>query len=430
MRFWNMWHRFNFLNIKYSYICFPTIKFIYLTIIAILDKRDELISNDKIRKLLIYQSKLTSELLKPSHVCSDTCFYIAKNFIYNQNARLISAFFNFISHKKGVFMIQSRHFLYALSTLALAISTSTAFAISFNGFYVGAAGGGSFARGTQDSEGSTTKDLSIASLDGSTVLPLASTRGSLDFDADVTKNSGIGELFAGYGRSWNMFYLSGEVFVSGSNYQMDNSIDTSFNQSIFLGLLSNKNSGEFDTSARMSSFQYGVTFRPGILLTPNSLLFFRIGTTIAKEKYSVNSSQNSIFAINPSGLDQAIGGGPMGDVPTTGDSGGLISGDQSAAAGSTLAIVNNVDVSKNRTRASLQLGAGLEQYFATNWSVRMDYVYTYYGKVNVSGANAATQTLPVFGLLAVARESIAEESSVKLSDNAVTLGIVYHFDCV
>lgn len=298
-------------------------------------------------------------------------------------------------------MVRRHHVQIAIATMALTLTASSSFA-AFNGFYLGAAAGGSFATGNQHLNESTTSGISAVDSDG-TVSPLASTIVPLNVASAMKKNSVIGELFAGYEYSCNRFYLGGEIFVNDSSYQMKNSVDTGINQNLFSNALQLVGSGDVDSKAKISSFQYGVTLRPGILITPTSLLFARIGTTIANRKYTVKDAESVNLIFNPTFFGEVI---PNGAANT------------------------NLNLSKSKTNASLQVGGGLEQYFAKHWSVRMDYVYTYYGKLTVSGSNATTQTISFVDGGVITSINATGNNSVKLSDNAVTLGIAYHFDCV
>jgi opacity protein-like surface antigen len=76
-----------------------------------------------------------------------------------------------------------------------------------------------------------------------------------------------------------------------------------------------------------------------------------------------------------------------------------------------------LNISEEKDRAALRLGAGLEQRICPRLSLRLDYIYTYYGKQDVNAT----------GVFVDAGDSItlSTQTSVKVYNNTAMLGLSY-----
>lgn len=278
-----------------------------------------------------------------------------------------------------------RTFIFRFFLSIIFFTTSSANANSiFDGFYLGASVGGSLARAKENINASL--NFTLLNPDGSPAL--TSTQPAA-ISTEMTQSSWLGQLLGGYGYAWGGFYLGGEVFVNAANYQMKNSVQANLSQNLFNIILLNANVNAV-SKTEVSPIQYGLHLRPGYLITPTTLLFALIGTSFAQVTSKVSASATASVTNN---LIQNLAP-PIFTFPTA------------------------INVSKRERRAALQLGGGMEQRIYDRWSIRADYIYTYYGTVTMS----ANQTL-AFGSGSI---NLSANHQVKVSDNAVTLGLMYY----
>lgn len=273
--------------------------------------------------------------------------------------------------------------VFSMSSLAgVAYSRST-----FNGFYVGGAAGGSFTTAEQTTSSSIIIDFPNAS--GSHVFTNVPSNSS----TDMKKNSGIGSLFVGYGYVWQSLYLGGELFVNGSNYNAENSQVISTTQFFSNSNQSYNAISNGNVQTKLSPVQYGVDFRPGILLNSSTLLYGRVGLAVADVTLDSNTT------------------------------GGITYSFDNITDNFSFTLPTSVTDSKIAWR----VGSGLEYHLNSCWALRADYAYTYYGNINVGdGQNKnVTAINPSFGSGTL---SVANNTKVKsLANNAITLGLSYYF---
>lgn len=100
-----------------------------------------------------------------------------------------------------------------------------------------------------------------------------------------------GDIFAGFGRRWNGVYTGIEVFGQYSrsksrySHQHDNIFPSeSASEGVF-------NNGEIS----MGPWHYGIDFRPGILVTPQTMIYGRMGVTGASVKYQTRASNAGVL---------------------------------------------------------------------------------------------------------------------------------------
>ncbi len=261
---------------------------------------------------------------------------------------------------------------------------------SFNNMYVGGSLGGSFADANQHLTGSAHALIAFGIF--STITPL-------DLKTNMAKNALAGSIYTGYGHTWDRVYLGGELNGNASNYNMSNSISYGLSQKISLftptPIIINGNA-KINTQAKISPIQFAASVRPGYLLTPDSLLYGRVGVAIAKVTVSANTIASGGFIV----------------VDTV----------------NTSSIVP-LNISSSKHAAILQLGGGLEQHFLEHWGLRVDYIYSYYGKMLANATNSAPLNLidPDTGDVYPGSLVVNGQNKVTMFDQTILLGVIYHF---
>jgi opacity protein-like surface antigen len=82
--------------------------------------------------------------------------------------------------------------------------------------------------------------------------------------------------------------------------------------------------------------------------------------------------------------------------------------------------------SSNKNLAALRLGAGFEKQLCPLWNMRLDYIYTYYGKASIDAIAAATQTIVgLGGPNYTLTNTVINNTEVKVYNNTVMLGLSY-----
>lgn len=205
------------------------------------------------------------------------------------------------------------------------VSTPT----NFNGFYVGIGGGATF--------GDTTLQLTnFLNRPGRTNTFLTNKNSAFS-------NNGLGVAFIGYGHAFQSFYLGGELGGSLSNgirttthslAQQEVGFPTPF-------IVSNA------SSMHLKDYEFTIDARPGFLVTASTLVYGRIGA--AFNRINLNSASQFQFS-----------------TPT-----------------SAQAVLLPYNTSHSET--GLRLGLGFEKMFTSHLSLRGDYIFTDYGKLNGKG---------------------------------------------
>jgi opacity protein-like surface antigen len=276
--------------------------------------------------------------------------------------------------------MKKKYFLVWASILTIAnTAMASSSACHFNGFYTGISAGGSFTTGEEQ----TSVDGTFTAI--AVEIPFSATN-------DLITNSVKGALFTGYGHVWQFFYLGAEIFADLSRYQMQSSGNAGFFEVDTPSelVVTNFNSSA-NTTAQLNNIEYGIDLRPGILLTPDTLFYGRIGTAFNELSFDSDASTTIMFFA------------PFFDPET-------------------LNLALPLSASKNR--AALRLGAGIEQFISQHFSIRADYIYTYYGKINLNGSTSTNMTSTNDGPGVF---TLTNDSSVKVANNSVMLGLSYYF---
>lgn len=265
------------------------------------------------------------------------------------------------------------------AVLAGLTSYAHAQADPFCGFYVGGSLGGT---------------TTSANLGQSTTAGIL-TGGGMTLDLDQllrldgpeslkTDNTLKGALFAGYGQNWNRWYLGAEIFIDLARYKNHtsvalNGIIDSFEDDAGFTL-------QTRTQAKLSDFQGGIDLRPGYLLTPQSMLYGRVGVAFSHLKLNTHSSLTGFDIVDEE----------------------------------TWSLNAATDESKNR--GALRLGAGLEQNICPCLNLRFDYIYAYYGKKSV-GVGPVSEVIGTG--VELGSVTFAAASSARVYNNTVMLGLTY-----
>lgn len=264
---------------------------------------------------------------------------------------------------------------------------------NFNGFYIGSSLGGNFSLASI----SQSQNYSFLLTSGDLVLfdgqsTIVQTNGTLH------RNSVIGTLFGGYGKVWNNYYLGAEIFGDLSQYKMNNSIsnvDTVINNVFFpLASIVTSNTNNLSTQFKLSPVQGGIDLRPGLLITRDFLLYGRVGVKFAKISWISSINHQPSFTLVTDGEPETF--------PNP--------------------IVDAIQ-QQNKNVSALRLGAGMEYAVNPSWSIRMDYIYTDYGKIRKT-FNTTNFTTDGFFVNTL---NYNLNSTIKnIRTNAVMMGISYY----
>ena len=86
------------------------------------------------------------------------------------------------------------------------------------------------------------------------------------------------------------------------------------------------------------------------------------------------------------------------------------------------------EISNSKSVVGLRLGAGAEQRFSQNFAVTLDYIYTNYGSVDVSGTSDVNYiNINCPGDLCVYPDGLNVSDEVKVTRNVWMLGMNYYF---
>ncbi len=189
-------------------------------------------------------------------------------------------------------------------------------------------------------------------------------------DSSSYSNNFLANLFLGYGMLWKRFYLAGELSTDISKHEQV----TNRNRSV------DDNEGDYTSnqaSVEMSTFGFNADILPGLLLSPHTLLYGRIGVAL---------NQITLKAV-------------------------------SAAVGLAPAVRPNLSSTKKETKIGLRLGFGLERWISKHIFMRLDYIYTFFGRMSLeksstigAGTNAVT---------------FVSRARAMIRDQVLMLGLVY-----
>lgn len=234
------------------------------------------------------------------------------------------------------------------------------------GFYLGGACGGSALEGTLhgSARGSNINDGLNSTL--------------VEAPSQLFNNQFQGAVYFGYAYPLERLYLGAEAFIAAAT---DTSMD--FNQN---SIFNNTSIFFWSTRSRASlatsTCQYGVDLRPGIFLTPLTLLYSRVGVAAAEVKVYPNA--------------EFIGNTPVPSwALSTSDSAKL-------------------------WKAAFRFGLGLEQLLTSSLHLRVDYIFTNIGSVSLndfaSGFDGGGNPVTLESTL-----------STRFQNHALLVGLSYYF---
>ena len=261
------------------------------------------------------------------------------------------------------------------ASLLLSTASFAATSPTLQGLYAGAEFGGSFAYANQTVQNNVNLQFSDLSFTSSEPYSLY---------ASMVRSSATGAIFAGYGHTWNKFYLGGEIALSNAYYNMASSSTTGLSRTID-NAITVTSAKQINTQVNVSPTQFGLFLRPGVMLSPTSLLYGRIGTSFATITYSTNVTDTKILAETPTIISFPL----------------------------------MIPANKRTHRAALQLGTGLEQALNNQLTMRLDYLFSYYGKIRMSAVGS--NNLDPFFLTG------SSYQSVSINNQSIMLGLAYHF---
>lgn len=278
--------------------------------------------------------------------------------------------------------------LVTLMASASTIITAPAMAntFPFNGFYVG--GGASRDTAEFDTQNSYSESQSTTTVVNAGTPTTTSSNSGLNTSNDASGTGAGGNIFAGYGYTFDSgFYLGGEIFGGLSSL--------AYNSTNISNFTSGSTSGDATINSSMQlKNSYGISFLPGLMVTHNTLLYGRVG--YVRSQFDL---ENSIPIANNNELEAG---------------------------------------SENTSLNGSQLGIGLETVLTKHWSLRGEYTYTDYNSFNRS-ANASTLTStsntttvgddPPITTTTNTTTAASHNASVHISPttNQFTLSVVYRF---
>jgi opacity protein-like surface antigen len=249
------------------------------------------------------------------------------------------------------------------ATFGLACSNAMATASPYNGVYLGAEGGASLAYFSESSDSSLTINERF----------LPSFTLDAPVDSHASNLSGFIGGHIGVGHVYKRVYLGIEAngdfgSVNTSNYAPPSNQTGDLTTSI-----------KDDASIKNN---YGITLRPGFLITPSLLLYAQLGA----EKAQINTNTTTTFENVP---------GQTGTV-------------------------YSIESQTSDNQLGYRAGLGIEEHATNHLSVRVEYLFTDFG--TVSSSNSA----PVTGHLVLSTSSISESTHFSPYMHSVMLGVSYY----
>lgn len=246
---------------------------------------------------------------------------------------------------------------------------------AFDGFYVGIGVGESLTTGRLN-----TSTQAPILFPASSTTELASSVSS----QNLKRDSWFGSIYGGYGFSVCSFYFGGELSLKYNNHRsLTNTNVTALNEvvggafpSTFVQNFNENNSLSF------RKVEYALDARPGIFLSTCNLLYGRIG--VAFNKVSLNSILNY----------QQAETGFSSPFPSVIESGSK--------------------------KVGLRLGLGMEQMFWQCLSLRLDYIYTQYRRINIGS------TLPSI-TSGTGTSSFTDSRNIRPKNHSFMLGLSYYW---
>jgi opacity protein-like surface antigen len=298
-------------------------------------------------------------------------------------------------------------FLVGTSTAAIALPAASPFC----GFYFGGSAGGAFFSAREGRTGFVAVDYNgLGPTPPPTPTPPTPPTPPAPpppvpnaFDASAShsvqhaykKNSFDVAIYTGYGYTWEDAYLGVEAFLHNTHYDAKGKHAFSASSESVLGqaALNANVSNITSISTRLSRIEPGIDVRPGIFLTPFTLLYGRLGVGYNKLTLHADTHPSALFSYTPTGT-------------ATGD--------------------DRETNSRRKKMGALRLGIGLEQNICENIYIRADYINTHYRGTKLRTLpESYTATTPNGDILTYTASTTSRVTS--FFNNTVTLGMSYYW---
>lgn len=211
-------------------------------------------------------------------------------------------------------------------------------------------------------------------------------------DIDIYRAKGFGSFYLGYGQTCSCFFAGVEGFINFPKHQVNKKRYSDFNE-VYESQIEYVNFHEnldYRQRASSRSIEYGIDFKPGVLLGPCTLLYGRVGAAFNR----FNFKSKSIAGYS----DESIGHNL-----------------------SPISVEETLCAHRYKQKTGLRLGVGFEQLVWGNFGITLDYIYTYYGNICLSGSQDTTVRDRTV------EKGLAVSSDLRLRNHAVLLGISYRF---
>lgn len=206
------------------------------------------------------------------------------------------------------------------------------------------------------------------SIDTQTPQPATIYIDRLQYDAHQNNNNLLGTVFIGYSRSFNSKYIGVQTSISYT--ERNNSTSISADDRADAQYLNSK------TKLNLNAIEFDVDLMPGYLLNSCTLFYGRVGA-----------------AFNKLSLD-------------------------AAATARSLLGSRTLKLNSESNKIGIRLGAGLEQRLNRKLALRLDYIYTYYGKeLKVKGVKNISD-------IANPNETLLNNVHAKYNDQQVLASLV------
>ncbi len=272
------------------------------------------------------------------------------------------------------------YLLTSVGTVAFAIPTS------FSGFYAG----GSIGEGFTIGKG-ITNSLAVFNYPISG-LPPFNFMSNQDRNFSIKSNKSECVFFVGLGGNYHQLYIAAELFIN-SNSSKTQIFESTNNPMLFSIETFTVNTSSV-TDIRAKPFGFGFDLRPGVLLTDTTLLFARLGAI--RKRIKISSQVKAVNYNNDSSFPDFNDKLPI-----------------------------SLSVNRQRDVFTFRTGGGIEQFLSDCLSIRMDYIYSNYGRIKAANSTA----IPIFSKFIDASgvASLNSATRVKLHNHSILLGLSYHW---
>lgn len=212
--------------------------------------------------------------------------------------------------------------------------------------------------------------------DGQVVVPGYGTfEGTNANDLESSGSSAMAALRFGYGQGLGTtpLYLGGEIF--GSVAERESETSTSYREeasSWFFPWPGYIEYGHKETTLKMKDAEFGFDLRPGVFLSPTTLLYGRVGG--AQNEMTLETTPSAFSDVSYSNTEDVIG---------------------------------------------VRLGFGLETAISPKWSLNFDYIYTDYGDITADFSPTLSDEF-------TGEEELLTETSADVINQSILFGFNYY----